>query len=240
MRRSASFLTVVLLTAPVLAHAAGDPVRGAEIYRVCVACHALAPGLHLTGPSLGGVWMRAAGAAEGFARYSPALRGAGFSWDSAALDAWLADPQAMLPGTTMAFPGIADPAFRADLIAFLERAGAPRGAEQLVREGVIPEIYLSAQAPEPLRDAPPEARVTAVRHCGDGYAIETADGRESLYWEQNIRLKIDSAETGPPTGVGVIVGAGMQGDRFSVIFASLADLVALVSEDCSGATEPKE
>ena len=240
MTRLASLLTVVLLTAPVLAHAEGDPVRGAEVYRVCVACHALARDLHLTGPSLGGVWMRPAGATEGFVRYSPALRGAGFSWDSAALDAWLADPQAMLPGTTMVFAGIADPGFRADLIAFLKLAGAPGGAEQLVKEGVIPDAYLRAQAPDPLRDAPPNARVIAVRHCGDGYAIETADGRASLYWEQNIRLKIDSAETGPPTGVGVIVGAGMQGDRFSVIFASLADLVALVSEGCPGATPPKE
>lgn len=53
-----------------------------------------------------------------------------------------------------------------------------------------------------------------------------------MHWEQNIRLKIDSAETGPPPGVGVIVGAGMQGDRFSVIFASLADLVAIVSDGC--------
>ena len=107
-----------------------------------------------------------------------------------------------------------------------------RGAERLVEQGVIPEAYLRAQAPAPLGDAPAGARVTAMRHCGDGYTIATAAGGESVYWEQNIRLKIDSTETGPPPGVGVIVGAGMQGDRFSVIFASLADLVALVSEDC--------
>ena len=232
MKGLASLLAAALVAAPALARAEGDPVRGAEVYRACVACHALAPGLHLTGPSLGGVWQRPAGTAEGFVRYSPALRDAGFSWDGAALDAWLADPQAMIPGTTMAFRGIGDPDARADLIAFLEQAGTAGGAERLVAEGVIPDAYLRAQAPEPLRDAPPAAQVTALRHCGDGYIIATADGGESMHWEQNIRLKIDSAETGPPPGVGVIVGAGMQGDRFSVIFASLADLVALVSEGC--------
>ena len=136
--------------------------------------------------------------AKGFGRYSPALRAAGFPWDTAALDAWLVDPQAMIPGTTMVFRGIGGPGARADLIAFLERAGAPGGPEQLLNEGVNPEAYLRAQAPEPLADAPP----TGPRHrhppCGDGYVIATADGRESTYWEQNIRLKIDSAETGPP------------------------------------------
>lgn len=153
MTRCFAFLTAALLLAPGLARTQGDPVRGAEVYRACVACHALVQGLHLTGPSLGGVWLRPAGTAESFVRYSPALRDAGFQWDAIALDAWLADPQAMIPGTTMAFRGIGDPGVRADLIAFLERAGAPGGAEQLVKEGVIPEMYLRAQAPEPLRDA---------------------------------------------------------------------------------------
>jgi cytochrome c len=132
----------------------------------------------------------------------------------------------------MAFRGIGDPSARADLIAFLEQAGAPGGAEKLVQDGVIPEAYLRAQAPEPLGDAPPNARVTAVRHCGDGYLVLMQEGGETIHWEQNIRLKIDSTETGPPPGLGVIVGAGMQGDRFSVIFPSLADLTALVTEHC--------
>jgi cytochrome c len=39
-------------------------------------------------------------------------------------------------------------------------------------------------------------------------------------------------ETGPPPGVAVLLGAGMRGDRGSVIFASLADLAAIVREKC--------
>lgn len=72
----------------------GDARRGAQVYRACVACHALEPGLHLSGPSLDGFIGRMAGTAEGFVRYSTGLRDAGFSWNAAALDGWLKDPAA--------------------------------------------------------------------------------------------------------------------------------------------------
>src|SRR3546814_8878956 len=107
----------------------------------------------------------------------------------------------MIPGSYMVFRGIDDAQARADLIAFLEIAGRPGGGEKAVAEGLLPAAWLSAGAPELIRDAPPAARVTAMRHCGDSYFISTGDGRETPYWEKNIRLKIDSVETGPPPGV---------------------------------------
>src|SRR3546814_90278 len=121
---------------------------------------------------------------------------------------------------------------RADLIAFLEIAGRPGGGEKVVAAGLLPAAWLRAGAPEPLRDVPPAARVAAIRHCGDSYFIETADARERPFWEKNVRLKIDSGETGPPAGVPVILQAGMGGDRFSVVFSSLADLTSMVEEKC--------
>lgn len=214
------------------ARADGDLRRGAQVYRACVACHALEPGLHLSGPSLDGFMGRVAGTAEGFVRYSSGLKDADFSWNAAALDGWLKDPAGMIPGTYMTFRGIDDPLARADLVAFLEIAGQPGGGKKVVDEGLIPAGWLRAGAPEPIGDAPPEMRVTAIRHCGDSYFITTGDGRETPYWEKNIRLKIDSVETGPPAGVPVILGAGMGGDRFSVVFRSLADLEQLVTEGC--------
>jgi cytochrome c len=215
-----------------VALADGDARRGAQAYSACVACHALEPGLHLSGPSLDGFMGRMAGTAEGFVRYSTGLKEAGFSWNAATLDGWLKDPAAMIPDTYMTFRGIDDPQARADLIAFLEIAGQPGGGRRAVDEGIIPAAWLRAGAPEPIRDPPSEVRVTAIRHCGDSYFITTGDGRETPYWEKNIRLKIDSVETGPPAGVAVILGAGMGGDRFSVIFRSLADLDQLVTERC--------
>jgi len=229
-------LSVVTISAgllsPSVAAAEGNVAGGAQVYQACVACHALEPGLHLTGPSLGGIWNRPAGRAKGFSRYSDALRDADFPWDDAALNVWLADPQAMIEGTSMVFPGIADAGQRADLIAFLEHVSDPERAVQLVSHGMIPEVYLRGQAPEPIRDAPDNARVVALRHCGDGYTIETADGTRTIHWEKNIRLKIDSTETGPPPGFGVILGAGMRGDRYSVIFGSPADLERVMTETC--------
>lgn len=49
-----------------------------------------------------GVYGRmAAGIAE--FEYSDALKKAGVRWDQASLDRWLTDPEAMAPGTDMAF-----------------------------------------------------------------------------------------------------------------------------------------
>jgi cytochrome c len=62
------------------ADAAGDPEAGAQVFRTCAACHTLEPGAHRTGPSLAGVFGREVGTAEGFHRYSDALRSADLVW----------------------------------------------------------------------------------------------------------------------------------------------------------------
>jgi cytochrome c len=210
----------------------GDAQRGADVYRVCVACHSLQPGVHLTGPSLANIWGRKAGRTEGYGRYSAALRGVDFSWDGITLDSWLADPRAMVPGTFMVFRGIEDARSRADLIAFLERALADGGFEAIVRDGLVTGDYVRGQQPEPLTPATESQRVTAVRHCGDGFFVTTADGAQTAYWEMNVRLKVDSRATGPEPGKPVIAGAGMMGDRVSIIFSSLGELRKFVADSC--------
>ena len=80
-----------MLTAP--AGADGDAKDGAMAFRACAACHSLVPGRHMTGPSLAGIWERTAGTADGFPRYSDALKSSGVTWSAETLDAWLADPQ---------------------------------------------------------------------------------------------------------------------------------------------------
>jgi len=233
IRTVASVLAAIVSLAASVAQAAEpDPRRGAAIYRACVACHALEPGLHLSGPSLAGMWNRAAGRAAGFNRYSKGLRDADFSWNEAALNGWLKKPSDMISDTIMAFDGIADDAARADLVASLKIVGVPGGGQKAVRNGLIPENYLTALAPEPLGNLPAEARVTAVRDCGDAYFIATADGRERPLWEKNVRLKIDSVASGPPKGTSVLIPSGMRGDRFSLVFASLADLTEMLTEEC--------
>ena len=231
-RFSATAAATAALLAAGAAAADGDPASGAQVYRFCASCHSLLPGVNLTGPSLSGVIGRTAGTAEGFGRYSPALREADFEWDAATLDAFLQDPQVMFPGTYMTFPGIPEATQRADLLAFLELAATPDGLEQAIANGIVAPQIASGQVPPALGDPPPEGRVSSIRHCGDSYFIATADGQEALFWEKNVRIKIDSAETGPPAGVPVVLGAGMRGDRVSVIFKNIEDLRTFLQEKC--------
>jgi cytochrome c2 len=44
---------------------------------------------------------------------------AGLTWDKATLDKYLTDPQAMVPGTKMLFPGLKDAGDRKALIDYL-------------------------------------------------------------------------------------------------------------------------
>ena len=83
-----------------------------------------------------------------------------------------------------------------------------------------------------LKKAPPHAQVTAVSHCRDTYTVNTSDGKANKVWEFNLRFKTDSTALGPPSGKPVIVGAGMQGDRASIVFASPREISAFVKESC--------
>jgi cytochrome c len=209
----------------------GDTKRGAQLYRSCVACHSLEPGVNLSGPSLAGLWGKPAGKNPSFPRYSKALKSADFVWNADTLFSWVADPQGMVPGTYMTFRGLQDDQQRADIVAFLKLAMEPGGDKRVVEQGLLPATFARGQRPESLASAPDRVRVTAIRHCGDSYFITTADGVTTPFWETNVRLKLDTGDTGP-AGKPVVVGAGMQGDRVSVIFSSVEEIKRFVEEKC--------
>lgn len=99
---------------------AGDADRGQKIYDgTCTGCHSLDK--NRIGPRHRGVVGRKAGSIADF-NYSPALKAAGFTWTPAKLDTWLTNPAALVPGTKMGFR-LDDAQKRADVIAYLERAG---------------------------------------------------------------------------------------------------------------------
>ncbi len=85
----------------------------------CGVCHSVKPGdTPRQGPNLSGIYGRSAGTLQGFA-YSPALKDAGWTWDEARLDPWIANAQAVRPGTVMNYRQ-ADPAKRQLIITYLK------------------------------------------------------------------------------------------------------------------------
>lgn len=207
-----------LVSVPALA--AEDAARGAKAFQACVACHSLEPGRHFTGPSLASIFGRKAGTVPGFQRYSEALQKSGVVWDEKSLDAWLRDPAGFIPGNVMTFAGLKDEKLRKDLIHYLKLADA------------TPAAHRAGPRLPDLKKAPPEGIVNAVRHCGDTYFVTTADGKLHKIWEFNLRLKTDTSVTGPAPGKPVLIGAGMQGDRASLVFSSLREIGELVKEQC--------
>jgi cytochrome c len=216
----------------------GDSARGQRVFGACAPCHSLEPNRSMTGPSLSELWNRKAGTVESFARYSPALKSSGVTWDDKTLDAWLTDPQHVIPGNTMTFPGIKDARHRADLLAFLKDATQPghapataaqRGGGQM--GGMMGMMGRGGAVPN-LKKLDADERVQAIAHCRDTYRVTTADGKTRDFWERNLRFKTDVSNDGPQKGAPAIVGAGMMGDRADVIFAGPEEISGFIANEC--------
>ena len=122
---AAAFAVVALAAAgfgfaPAAASGPGEPARGREVYlRACQPCHDVEPNAHQVGPSLYGVVGREIGTAEGYRRYSAALRQASGTWTPERLDRYLGAPRDMFPGQRKLYDGLKNAQDRVDLIAYL-------------------------------------------------------------------------------------------------------------------------
>jgi cytochrome c len=106
------------LSGATLAQFTGDATKGEAVFAQCRTCHVTEAGQNRQGPSLHGIVGRRAGTVEGYT-YTPANRDSGITWSPEKLFQYLENPQRVVPGTKMIFPGIPDPQRRADLIAWL-------------------------------------------------------------------------------------------------------------------------
>ncbi len=97
--------------------ASADAGAGERLWRQCQACHRL-DGTDGTGPHLDGVVGREIAAVDGFG-YSDALSGLEGTWTPEEISAFIENPRAYAPGTSMSYSGLADIEDRADLIAYL-------------------------------------------------------------------------------------------------------------------------
>jgi cytochrome c len=96
------------------------PPDGPTLFKQqCATCHTS----NLTdasrqGPTLFGIVGRRAGTLDGF-HYSAGFAKADFAWDASRLDAWMTNPQQMIPGTVMAYRQT-KPEVRSAIIAYLK------------------------------------------------------------------------------------------------------------------------
>lgn len=118
MKRLIPFV-MIAMAAPA---AAQDSSAGATLFRQrCQTCHTVNPAQKaLLGPNLASVFGRKAGMTD--FRYSDAMKKAGVVWNAATLDKYLSGPPKVVPGGKMTV-SVPDPKQRADIIAFLQKAG---------------------------------------------------------------------------------------------------------------------
>ncbi|SFH61099.1 cytochrome c [Collimonas sp. OK307] len=109
---------VVLMGFSGIATAAGDAIRGQQLYQtMCMSCHSI--DYNGVGPAHKGLFGRKAGGRADY-QYSPAVKSSNIVWADKTLDKWLSNPEKLIPGQKMGFM-VPDAKDRADLIAYLKK-----------------------------------------------------------------------------------------------------------------------
>ncbi len=118
-----ALMAAALLVAVSARAMAQDAAAGEKDFVICRACHEIGPNAKiLVGPPLNGIVDRKAGTYPGF-DYSAANKNSGITWTKEELTKYLANPQAVVPGTKMIFPGLHNPQQVQDVIAYLSQFG---------------------------------------------------------------------------------------------------------------------
>jgi cytochrome c2 len=115
---AAASFAVIATIAPARA---GDAALGANVFKICKACHEISTPKKKIGPSLQGVFERKAGTLADFP-YSDAMKNSGIVWNADTLKAYLADPKGNIPGNKMAFVGVKKPDDLENLLAYMAEA----------------------------------------------------------------------------------------------------------------------
>jgi len=181
--------------------AGGESGSRTRAFGACAACHSLEPDRNMTGPSLADLWNRKAGGLASFPRYSQALKSSNVVWDDKTLDAWIADPQHVVPGKPMTFQGIKDAQQRTDLLAFLK-------STTQVGQAARPAPRLGG-APVPQSQ---EARSGGARRDDQllrrHLSGHDGDGKTHVFWSEISDSRPTAAATVPAKGAPALVGRG--------------------------------
>ncbi len=167
---------------------------GQQLFKQCQGCHAVGPDANnLFGPQLNGVLDRPMASASGYT-YSDAFTAAvadGLVWTHETLSAYLESPMTMMPGTKMAFPGVADAEQRNDLIDYL-------AAINSAGEGSDNSEAIKTEAPVQTSLTLEQAAATVIPEHGVYHLGRVASETEVAAWDIDVR----------PDGLGLPKGSG--------------------------------
>jgi cytochrome c len=103
---------------------AQDAQKGQAIFAICGACHSIGPGAeNKVGPELNGLDGRHSGSVPNYA-YSDANKKSGIVWGEDIFKKYIQNPQGVVPGTKMLFPGIKNEQQVNDLWAYVSQFNA--------------------------------------------------------------------------------------------------------------------
>jgi nitrite reductase (NO-forming) len=151
----------------------GDAATGRQVYRKCQACHSLEPGKNALGPSLAGIVGKKSGEVPNY-NYSPAMKASNIVWDAATLDAYLLDPQKLIPQNKMPFPGLKTANERKDVIAYMIAGTSPAttpAAAQRAQSPAAAAAQPAAPAGQPSVAYVPDARYTLRSGIAEGRMV---------------------------------------------------------------------
>jgi nitrite reductase (NO-forming) len=149
----------------------GDVATGKLVFRKCQACHSLEPGNNGLGPSLAGLIGKKASSVPNY-NYSLAMKGSNLIWDVGTLDAYLSDPQKLVPGNKMPFPGLKTENERNAVIAFLASTSAPGdAAPPAAARAPVPAATPPTSSTQPASSYIPGLRYTLRSGIAEGRMV---------------------------------------------------------------------
>jgi cytochrome c len=117
-------IAVAAITIPTKTVLAQDVQKGQMVFNMCLPCHSIGSGAQTkVGPELNGLDGRHSGSVPGF-DYSDANKNSGIIWNESTFKKYIQNPQGVIPGTKMIFPGVKNEQQVNDLWAYLSQFAA--------------------------------------------------------------------------------------------------------------------
>ena len=117
-------IAVTAITISAETSLAQDAQKGQMVFNMCLPCHSIGAGAQTkVGPELNDLDGRHSGSVADF-DYSDANKNSGIVWNEATFKKYIQNPQGVIPGTKMIFPGVKNEQQVNDLWAYVSQFNA--------------------------------------------------------------------------------------------------------------------